>query len=38
MSVIFSTWEVGAGRLEVQGHPQLCTEFEARLGYMRSYP
>jgi hypothetical protein len=33
MSVI-STWNVEEGGPGVQGHPQLDTEFEVRLGYM----
>lgn len=24
-------------RLEIQGHPQLCNEFDASLGYIRSF-
>lgn len=30
-----STWEVEVGRSGAQGHPQLHSKFEARLGYMR---
>lgn len=29
------TWEVHTGGSEVQGHPHLHREFEARLGYVR---
>jgi hypothetical protein len=29
------TWKVKAGRSGVQGHPQLCCEFEGSPGYMR---
>lgn len=29
------SWEVDAGRSEVQGHPQLPSVFEASLGCMR---
>ena len=31
-----STWEVEAGGSEVRGHPQLHSEFEASLGYIRA--
>ena len=30
-----STQEVKVGRSEVQGHSQICTEFQTSLGYMR---
>lgn len=30
-----STWEVGAGGLEVQVYPQLQSDFNASLGYVR---
>jgi hypothetical protein len=31
-----STWEVEAGGSEVRGYPQLHSEFEASLGYIRA--
>lgn len=30
-----STWEVGAGGLEVHIYPQLQSDFNGSLGYMR---
>lgn len=32
-----SMWEVEAGSSEFQGHSLLITEFEASLGYLRTY-
>lgn len=29
-------WEAEAGGLTIQGHPQLHSEFEASLGYVRN--
>lgn len=30
-----STWEMAAGELEIQDHPPLYSEFQAKLGYIR---
>lgn len=32
-----STWEEEVRLSEAQGHPQLHSEFKAKLGYMRPY-
>lgn len=35
VSVGTSSWETEAGGSGLQGHPQPCDEFKARLVYMR---